>query len=251
MSTSAVATNRWVTRFRPLHNPRIRLFCIPYAGGGPQIFQKWTDYLPADVEICSLLLPGRGKRLMDPAFRELMPLVEEATEAVLPLVDVPYAFFGHSMGALVGFELARGLRKRGCKPPLHLFVSGCFAAHIPDPHPMHHLPEKEFVDQVRSLNGVPQEVLENEELMELILPSLRADFTATETYLHREEPPLTCPITAFAGSRDPLATKEFVEEWRIHTTARFTTRVLPGDHFFLHSQQPLLLSMIAAELRSA
>lgn len=251
MSTSAVATNRWVTRFRPLQNPRIRLFCIPYAGGGPQIFQKWVDYLPADVEICSLVLPGRGKRLMDPAFHELMPLVHEASDAILPLVDVPYAFFGHSMGALIGFELARALRKRGCKPATHLFVSGCFAAHIPDPNPMHHLPEKEFVEQVRSLNGVPQEVLENEELMELILPSLRADFTATETYVHGEEPPLTCPITAFAGSRDPLATKEFVEEWKKHTTGRFTTRVLPGDHFFLHSQQQLLLSMVAAELRSA
>ncbi len=179
---------------------------------------------------------------------ELMPLVAEASGAVMPMLDKPFAFFGHSMGALIGFELAREVRRQTGKLPAHLFASGCFAPHLPDPHPMHHLPEKEFLEELRSLNGLPQEVLENDELMELVLPALRADFNATETYVHVPEPPLACPITAFGGSRDPLTTRELIEGWGVHTSSAFSVRMLPGDHFFLNSQQRLLLSMIHEEL---
>jgi len=185
---------------------------------------------------------------VDAAYSELMPLVAEASEAILPLLDRPFALFGHSMGALISFEITRSIRRKRQLSPEHLFVSGCFAPHLPDPHPMHHLADQEFVDAVRRLNGLPEEVLQDAELMELVLPALRADFTAAETYVHIAEPALSCPITAFAGSRDPLTTQESVEAWRIHTMGAFSFRMLPGDHFFLISQQALLLSILSAEL---
>lgn len=244
----AVASNRWLTCFR--NGPAVdrRLFCVPYAGGGPQVFQSWPAGLPCGVEVCCLNLPGRGRRIAEAPFSELGPLIDEASRAVFPLLDKPFALFGHSMGALISFEMARTLRRQAGALPVHLFVSGCFAPHLPDPHPMHHLPQKEFLAELRSLNGVPQEVLENDELMELVLPALRADFTATETYVHISEAPLSCPITAFSGAHDPLTTRELVQEWRVHTSSGFSFRMLPGDHFFLVSQHQLLLSIISSEL---
>ena len=251
MPSLTFASSRWLTCFRNSQEVRMRLFCAPYAGGGAQVFQRWPERLPAGIEVCCLNLPGRGKRFVDPPFSELMPLVGEATDAVLPLLDRPFALFGHSMGALISFEITRSIRKLRQVSPVHLFVSGCFAPHLPDPHPMHSLAHQEFVDDLLVLNGVPREALEDQELMELVLPALRADFTAAETYVHAHEPALSCPITAFAGSRDPLTTLDSVEAWRVHTTGAFSFRILPGDHFFLVSQQSLLLSMLAAELNNA
>ena len=243
-----LANSCWFAYFRESRAAKIRLFCVPYAGGGPQIFQSWSESLPAGTDVFCLNLPGRGKRFADPPYSALMPLVEEATEVILPLMDRPFAFFGHSMGALIAFEVLRGIRRQHGISPVHFFASSCFPPHLPDPHPMHHLPDKEFLDELRTLNGVPKEVLENEELMQLVLPTIRADFTAAETYVYTNEAALSCPITSFVGSRDPLITPELAKAWRVHTTGPFSFRMLPGDHFFLVPQQELLLSMLAAEL---
>jgi medium-chain acyl-[acyl-carrier-protein] hydrolase len=188
---------------------------------------------------------------MEPPFVDLSCLIAALTEALIPLLDKPFAVFGHSMGALVGHETVRSLRRRNARMPVHFFASGCFAPHLPDPYPLHHLPHEEFVRELRHLGGMPKEVLEIQELMDLILPSLRADFTATETYVYKDEPPVSSPISVFGGWRDPLTTEESLEAWRIHTTGYFSMRMFPGDHFFIHSMQRPLLDLIVSELRQS
>jgi len=170
-------------------------------------------------------------------------------EAILPYLDRPFVLFGHSMGALISFELARQLRDQYSLRPGHLFVSARRAPHIPEPDPpIHSLPEPHFVDEVRSLNGVSDEVLRNEELMQVIIPILRADFEMCETYTYIFGAPLNCPISAFGGVGDSETQREDLEAWRDQTTATFTLRMFPGDHFFLHSAQSTLLQGLCQEL---
>ncbi len=243
------ATNTWFARIRPNPNARLRLFCVPYGGGTAQVYLRWPDGLPADTEVWSVNLPGRGRRMMEPPLRSISSIVQPMVQALMPLLDKPFAFFGHSMGSLVSFEVVRQLRRLGKPLPSYLFASGCFAPHIPDPHPIHHLPDAEFIKELRELNGMPTEVLANDELMELVLPSLRADFTATETYTCNEESPFPFPMSVFGAVQDPLTTPELLEAWRQYTSGRFSLRMLPGDHFFLISHEKLLLSMISEDLR--
>jgi medium-chain acyl-[acyl-carrier-protein] hydrolase len=240
-------SEQWLMWPRPNPAGRLRLICIPYGGGGAQIFHTWPDLLPAEVEVCAVNLPGHGRRLTEPAISELPKLVE----VLSPMVprDRPFALFGHSMGALLSFELARRFSQdQGCRP-LHLFVSGCYAPHLPDPHPIHALPDAEFVEELRCLNGIPKEVQQNQELMELMLPTLRADFKLTETYVYRSEPPLQCGITVYGGWTDPLAPRGLLDGWRQHTIGKFSVRMFPGDHFFVHSAQELLLGFVSSELK--
>jgi medium-chain acyl-[acyl-carrier-protein] hydrolase len=241
--------NRWVTCPKPKPQAKLRLFCFHYAGGGALIFRPWSDSLPPTVEVCAIELPGRGTRLMEPPFTQLEPLIQELTRVLLPYLDKPFAFFGHSMGALVSFELARILRRDYGLSPVHLFVSGRRAPQLPDPDPpIHTLPEPEFLDELRRYNGTPEAVLENAELMQLLLPSLRADFAVLETYVYTPEPPLECPITTFGGLSDREASRDELEAWRDQTSAAFSLEMFPGDHFFVHSAQPLLLQALSREL---
>lgn len=247
--TSRPNTNPWATFPRPRQHPRVRLFCFPYAGGSSLVYRQWPDGLPADVELCAVQLPGRGNRLREPAYTQLPPLVEVLSTALLPYLDVPFAFFGHSMGATIGFELARSLRRARAPEPFHLFVSGRRAPQSPDTDPpSYHLPEPAFVEQLRQLNGTPKEVLEHPEMMQLLLPLLRADFQLIQTYAYKPGPPLACPITAFGGVQDLDAGRDLLELWREQTTAGFSLHMLPGDHFFLHTSRDLLLQTISRKL---
>jgi medium-chain acyl-[acyl-carrier-protein] hydrolase len=164
-------------------------------------------------------------------------------------MDRPFAFFGHSMGALIGFELARYLRRENLQKPLHLFVSGCPAPQIRDRSVLtYDLPEQEFLRELRRLNGTPREVLEHPGLMELILPLLRADFCVTGTYTFSDGDPLDTPITVFGGQQDEDAGQSSLEAWRQQTARAFALQVFPGDHFFLHTAQHQLLSVLGREL---
>jgi medium-chain acyl-[acyl-carrier-protein] hydrolase len=241
--------NPWATFPRPISRPRLRLFCFPYAGGSSLIYRQWPDGLPADVELCAVQLPGRGNRLREPAYTQLLPLVETLSEVLLPYFDVPFAFFGHSMGASIGFELARRLRHTRAPEPFHLFVSGRRAPQSPETDPpSYHLPEPAFIEQLRQLNGTPQEVLEHPEIMQLLLPLVRADFQLIQTYVYEPGSPLSCPITAFGGIQDPDAGRDLLELWREQTTADFSLQMFSGDHFFLHASRALLLESIARKL---
>ena len=249
--TSNHTAATWFTSQRPNPRARLRLFCFPYAGGGPAIYRLWPQSLPSLVEVCVAQLPGRGTRLRDQPFTSLDALIEAAAEAIAPLLDKPFALFGHSMGAMISFELARRLREQGRPQPAHLFVSGRKAPHLPNHDPVsHNLPEAELRRELLRLNGTPREVLEHPELMELMLPLLRADFSVVETYVYRPGIPLDCPLTAFGGLRDSEVSREQLEAWREQTAGEFALRMLPGDHFFLNDAQAqtLLLSALTREL---
>lgn len=247
-STSTFDT--WVS-WRSSPNPQasLRLFCFPYAGGAALTFRTWRDSLPMAFEVCPVELPGRGKRITSAPFTRLQFLVQAIVIALLPYLDKPFAFFGHSMGGLVSFELARLLRKKYNKSPVHLFVSGYRAPQVPDPDPpIHGLPEPEFLEELRRLNGTPEALLENTELMQLLLPAIRADFAVIETYAYIPESPLDCPITAFGGLQDREVSCDDLKAWIEQTNAAFSLHMLPGDHFFLRSAQPLLLQSLSQEM---
>jgi medium-chain acyl-[acyl-carrier-protein] hydrolase len=241
--------SRWLTRPGPDGSARLRLFCFPYSGAGASIYYRWNGQLPAGIDLCPVELPGRGSRLSEPPFSRIEPLAAAAAEALLPYLDRPFALFGHSMGALACFELARLLRRHHGLQPVRLIASGHPAPHVPDREPpIHALPEPEFVAKLRALGGTPEEVLANAELRALILPILRADFSACETYTYEPEAPLDCPISAYGGLEDREVPSEELSAWRSQTSGLFTSRLFPGNHFFIHSAQPLLLRSIARDL---
>lgn len=247
--TITSSLNPWVTCPKPNPHAHLRLFCFPYAGGGASIFREWLDILAPEIEIYPIRLPGREGRLLEPPFTELSPLVQELAQVLQPYLHPPFAFFGHSLGALISFELARHLRRRNNPMPIHLFISGCRAPQIPDSEPpIHLLTEVEFVNELRRFNGTTEEILQNTELMQLMLPLLRADFTIYETYVHITEDPLACPISAFGGLQDHKVSYNDMRAWRDQTSNIFMLRMLPGDHFFLHSARVLLLRAISQDL---
>jgi len=245
----SVKKTSWLSYYKPNPSAELRLFCFPYAGGSAIIYRSWADLLPKNLEICPVQLPGRGTRLRDQPFTRLMPMIEALASGLLPYFDRPFAFFGHSMGAAIAFELARHLRKHFQREPEHLFVSGRSAPQIPDPIPCtYDLPDAEFIAELRRLNGTPQEVFDHPELLQLTLPLLRADFAMVQTYRPSPGEPLRSPITAFGGLLDHDVRREYLEAWSKQTADRFSLRMFPGDHFFLQTSQILLLKAVAQEL---
>lgn len=247
--TSAPTANKWVTCHRPQPQAKLRLFCFPYAGGGASVYRRWAGELSMAAEVCALQLPGRESRIGEPAFDRIGPLVEEIARAILPYLDRPFIFYGHSMGAKVGFELTRLLRRELGLLPSHLFVAGCRAPHLPPRRlPIHGLPDPEFVEELRRLNGTPAEVLAYDDLMRLMMPMLRADIAICDTYRYSPAPPLDCPITAFGGLQDPDVCRQDLEDWRGHTNAAFALRMFPGGHFFHNDSGALLLGALFKDL---
>ncbi len=228
-------TSRWIAYRKPNPQARLRLFCFHYAGGGASVFRTWQNDLPSDIEVCPVQLPGRESRLREPAFVRLAPILDELPDVLQPLMDMPFAFFGHSMGAIISFELTLRLRQLGRTLPLMLLLSGRRAPHCreTDP-PLHDLPEAEFKAELMRLEGTPQEVLEHPELMELLLPLLRSDFAVCETYEHDESAVLDLPISAFGGLADHKVDKVHLEGWQKYTKGPFKLRMFQGNHFFLN-----------------
>lgn len=231
-------------------NPRavLRLFCFPYGGGAARAYRPWTQTLPQDIDVCAIELPGRGHRLRETPLRKMSLAVEVVGKEIISLLDRPSAFFGHSMGAILAFEVARLLRRDGHHNLTHLFISGHKAPQIPKLEPFtYNLPEAEFIEELQRLNGTPKEVLGHPEIMRIMVPLLRADFESIQTYSYKHEPPLDCPITALGGLLDPDISRETLEPWREQTTAAFNLQMFPGDHFFLHQEQARVLRVIAHE----
>ena len=253
MTDLTTTTQRWISRPTPRSEARLRLFCLPYAGGGMAPFRPWVERLPADIELCLVQLPGRETRMRESPYTVLDDLVDDLVEAIDPLLDRPYALFGHSMGAWIGFALARQLRSSGQPEPAHLLVSGRRAPHIPEADaPLHPLPDAAFVAAlVRRYNGIPRALLEDVELLRLFLPTLRADLTMIETYRFVETPPLDCPITAYGGWEDGRATQVDLAAWGEVTRGAFELQMFPGGHFFIQTEREALLATITGALADA
>jgi medium-chain acyl-[acyl-carrier-protein] hydrolase len=253
VTQQGAASSAWVFRLRRPQAPRLRLFCLPYAGGSAAVYRAWPGALPSQIEVCAVRLPGREARLAEPPFTRSADLVAALAEGLAPLLDLPYALLGHSMGAVAAFELARHLRRTQGRLPTRLFVSGARAPERPNPDPpISHLGDAEFVDEVRRrYDAIPGAVLDNPELVQLVLPSLRADFSMFEGYAYQDEPPLECPISVFGGIDDPRVGADDVSAWRPHTASDFSVRMFPGDHFFIHAAEAAVQRAVAEDLAPA
>lgn len=243
-------SSAWILRPRQRMSATALLFCFPHAGGSPATFREWADLLPQDIELCCVQPPGRAARFFEPAFRRLIPLADAAAEAIAPWLDRPYALFGHSLGARVAFEAARALRRRRSPAPSILFVSSSRAPHTIQRLPLHTLSDAQLVRELQKLGGLPQEVINARDLLDLVLPLLRADLEAYETYTCAPEPPLAVPICAMSGVDDPSVPLSLVEPWQIYGSAGFELSVFPGDHFYLESGRRRVVSEVARRVLS-
>jgi len=244
-----MAFNKWVTCPYPNPEARLRLFCLPFAGGGASMFRTWGKALPPTIEVCPVQLPGREERLADPPYTNLRALAESLAVQLQPYVQKPFALFGHSVGALLAFELTTSLRRQSAPMPRVLFLSAHRAPHLPlHRKPLYQLPDAEFLQEVRAIGGTPAAVFATQALLDLVLPALRADFTALDTYRFVPEAPLACPLVLYAGRKDTEAPPQDVATWKEYTTRPTILQLFPGDHFFLRADRDLLLQTTAAIL---
>ena len=244
--------NPWIYRPRPNARAVARLFCFHHAGVGGAVYRLWPGGLCDKLEVCAVQLPGRGGRLREPPIASIPAIVDAVLPALQPLLDRPFAVFGHSMGAVVGSEFVRTLAECGGPVPEHLVVSGRRPAHVPDTQPLLSvLDDDAFVAELnRRYGGLPAEVLDHAEVMALLLPALRADITALETFHPGRRTPLPCPISAYGGLQDHLTPRAHLEAWRDETLAACHVKVFPGDHFYLEDHRALVLDDLSATLAS-
>ncbi|HXT68216.1 MAG TPA: alpha/beta fold hydrolase [Vicinamibacterales bacterium] len=240
----------WLARFAARPNARLRLLCFPPAGGSAAAFGQWPDLVGADIEIVGIEYPGRGSRRAESLFVRIQALVSAMVMRVQPeLGDMPFAILGHSLGALLGFELARHLRLLKGPLPVALCVCGCRAPSLPARKPPSFgLGEAEFLGEVRSLNGTAPEVLADPNVFRLFEPALRADFEMAETYVCRTRPPLDLPILAYGGADDRETLPDELHPWSRETTSPLTLRFYSGDHFFLREAASAVARDVSRDL---
>ncbi|MEV7420659.1 alpha/beta fold hydrolase [Streptomyces sp. NPDC089919] len=241
-----MTSSAWIKRPRPRPDARARLFCVPHAGAGPSYFARWAAELPESVELCLVHLPGREARLTEPPLDDIGAIARRFAAEAAPLLDLPFALFGHSMGAIVAYEAAPLL----AAPPRHLFVSAAPPAHrLVEEPPVSHLPDDEFLAEVRrAYAGIPDSVFQDPRLMRLMLPAMRADFAAYEHYRWTGRPQLACPVTALGGSEDALVPADCLAGWGELTAAGCTVRVHEGGHFYLTDVRDEVQALVAGVL---
>ena len=239
----------WFAFLKPNSQARIRLFCFPYAGGGALAYRSWIEDMPREIEIFPVQLPGRENRFNEEPYTDVEPLVNRLLSVIRPYLNSPFAFFGHSMGALLSFKLTKKLNAEGLALPLHLFISSRRGPHLPGPDiPLHTLPKSGLIDMLKSFGGVPDMILKDPEVLDFFLPTLRADLYLSETCPLENGNPINCPITAFGGLRDPYASIGELEAWRQHTRQEFRLKTFPGGHFYIREFTQELLKEISLTL---
>lgn len=242
-------TQPWTERIGGAADAPQRLFVFPFAGGGSVPYRPWGKLFPDTVRVDFVMLPGRESRFRESAYTAMAPLVADLSAALAPELDRPFSFFGHSMGAAIAFELAQRRKVQGLTGPRRLFASGRRAPGWSRLTPViHHLPDDQFLAALARLGGTPKEVLENRELMELMLPVLRADFTVSDTHAPATAPKLDCPVSVFGGTRDPEADEAALEGWREVTDGPVEIVVHEGGHFFLNAARDDIIRHILSRL---
>ena len=239
----------WIACRLPLLDAQLRLICFSHAGGGASVFRTWANLLqPHQIELCAIQLPGRESRFKEQAYSDLEQLLDQLTDVLAPFSDLPCAFFGHSMGGLLAFALAQRWQ-RMYADLRHVIVSAATPVWLEETEPpIHLLPDAEFLHEVVRLNGIPDGVLENQELMSLILPTLRADFALCAQAATMPMAPLNCPLSVYIGTEDPSVEPDGLALWRQQTRKRFRFRKFPGDHFYLWPQQKAVMSALMQDL---
>jgi medium-chain acyl-[acyl-carrier-protein] hydrolase len=243
---------QWISAKSPrrLSPAALRLFCFPYAAAGSSIFRNWPDALPPVIDFIPVQLPGRESRWAEARFEDLPSLARALCAVLRPLLVEPYALFGHSMGALIVFELARELRRQELPLPTQLFVSSARAPHLPERESrLHRLSDRSLWTRViREYGDGVDAAMLNPELASVLLPILRSDLRLCENYRPEAEEPFSFPITVYGGRRDRRITKADLQSWNVHTLGRFRVNFFPGGHFFLHSDRALFLETLSRDL---
>lgn len=250
-STPVDAAGGWVVRHLAA-GPRLRLLCLPHAGGGTGTFRAWPDAVPAGVEVAAVRLPGRETRIVEPPRRRMSGLASELARALLPLTGRPYVVFGHSLGALAAYETTRALLALGAPAPAALVVSALRAPRwVAPPRQVFDLPEAEFLEHLRDLGGMSADLLGDQALLELVLPALRADFELLDTYsAGAGTAVLPCPVVAVRGADDPTVDRDDLLAWATHSCTGFRYVEVPGGHFAPHERPATTVAGVLAGLRA-
>lgn len=242
------AAGSWIRSYAP--DPQaeaVRLFCFPHAGGGGSAYRGWLADLPAGVGLHCVTLPGREERLLEPPRTDIDEVVDEIRLRMEPLLDRPFCIFGHSLGALIGAQVALALYRSTGRQPVHLFVSGCRPlSQAADPRDRHLWPDEELLTLLGDLNGTPTELLESPEFSRLLLRAFRADLGLIARYRYRPHAPLDIPVTAMGGAEDPAVAPADLHGWSEITRGPSGVVTFPGDHFYLRDQQAAVLRTISA-----
>ncbi len=245
MNQKPCTGSAWLVVPKPNPAARLRLICLPYAGGNAATYASWPQWLVSEVELIAVQLPGRVSRMADTAFSNMQELVTALHSEIHCCLDKPYLLFGHSLGSRLGFELLKSLERDGCRLPAHFIASGGAPAHVPlREAPMHQLDDAAFIESLRRIGGTPEAILQSEELMALLLPTLRSDFKVAET---RQEPvkrPVDCALSLFAGDDDNTVLLEDMYAWRDCFQRGGEFSAFPGGHMFVDSAGPAVVEKI-------
>jgi medium-chain acyl-[acyl-carrier-protein] hydrolase len=250
---SAIAiTNQLLVHNEERPDAEVRLFCFPYAGSSAQLFLRWSDYVPEWIAVSGFEMPAHGRRLCES--KAIADQTEAATyiaDALMAVVDRPYALFGHCLGSALAYEATRILQTRGGPQPLHFFSSGARAPHLGLPIAnVNEMNDEDFIEHFGNVYGAPLGLLNDPQMRPYVLPMVRADARMTQDYHYDPGPPVTYGITAVAGEDDPDVELEHLNEWRRHTTASVSTRLYPGNHFFFVEAAEQLMSDFTDEIES-
>ncbi|MBD1556477.1 thioesterase [Vibrio sp. S9_S30] len=229
--------NRWFAIPKPKPNAPLRLICLPYAGGNISSFVPYSSLQELTAEICAVQLPGKGSRLIETPYQSMEALVQDLAEALAPLTDKPYVIWGHSFGARIGFELLRYLKMHGMPMPAHFIPAASRAPHqLNTQSPIHGLSDEGFKAKLKAMGGTPDEILEHDELMSLLMPSLKADFKLAETHKVNTIEQFNIPVTLLGGTMDSIIPPDSLSSWQAHFCGDFELTLIEGDHFFIDKQ---------------
>jgi surfactin synthase thioesterase subunit len=237
----------WVRRFQPRPDAPVRLVCLPHAGGSATFFTDLPERLGADVDVLAIQYPGRQDRRTEPFARSMDELTHQVVTALLPWTDRPLALFGHSLGAILAYEVGQGLRAAGLAPAA-LFVSGRRAPSRQRAESAHLLDDDGLLREIRALAGTDDRLFADEELVRMVLPAIRADYRLVDDYRYHPAPPLDCPLTVLTGTDDAKVTPDEAAAWQTHTSAAFDLVTLTGGHFFLTAHQAKVAEVIRTGL---